>query len=195
MKNTQVVYMHGGEAFDGFWEGAQSYWVNTLAKWLQLKKGSVKKWPDRLVQDLPDQSVIKLCMPSKYNAKYEVWEKHFESQFTKFDEEVILLGWSLGANFMAKYLSENAVPFKVKSVHLVAGCYGLGGGFNLSKNFPEKLKKCEVHLYHSRDDFVVDFEDFEKYKKALPSASFHEFAHRNHFLQSDFPELIKLISS
>lgn len=195
MKNTQVVYMHGGEAFDGFWEGAQSYWGNTLSKWFQLKKGSVKKWPDRLVQDLSDRSVIKLSMPSKYNAKYVAWAKHFESAFSTFDKEVVLLGWSLGANFMAKYLSENSVPFNVKSVHLVAGCYGLGGGFDLSDDFPNKLRKYVVHLYHSKDDFVVDFNDFEKYKADLPAAVTHVFKNRNHFLQPEFPELIESLKA
>ena len=193
MKNIQVIYVHGGEAFDGFWDGFKSYWGNTLSKLFQIKKGTVSKWPDHLETSLPSQKVLKLKMPSKYNAKYAAWKTHFESQFIYFDETVMLLGWSLGANFMAKYLAENDVPFKVKSVHLVAGCFGLGGGFNLAADFPAKLEKYNVHLYHSTDDFVVDFKDFEKYKRALPKAHAHSFKNRNHFLQPTFPELVESI--
>jgi predicted alpha/beta hydrolase family esterase len=193
MKLTQVVYMHGGEAFDGFWEGMQSYVMNTTSKVFSFKKRTLKKWPDFLETDLSDRVVIKLKMPSKYNAKYAAWKHHFEAQFKDFDDTVILLGWSLGGNFMAKYLAENTPPFKIESVHLVAPCFGLGGGFWLSDDFPGRLKDLTVHLYHSKDDFVVDFSDFKKYEKALPRAKTHVFTDRNHFLQTDFPELIETL--
>jgi len=195
MKSTSVVYIHGGEAFDSFWEGVKSYTVNVCAKWFQFKKGKVSKWPDTLESELSDRAVIKLKMPAKYNAKYAAWKRHFEAQFETFEDEVILLGWSLGANFLAKYLAEHTPPFKVKAVHLVAGCYGLGGGFDLSSSFPGKLKSLPVFLYHSKDDFVVDFTDFEKYQAVLPEAKTQVFVDRNHFLQPAFPEIITQIKS
>lgn len=195
MRQTQLVFIHGGEAFDTFWEGAKSYMVNICAKWFQLKKGKALRWPDTLESELNDRRVLKLKMPAKYNAKYSAWKGYFESQFEHFEAEVILLGWSLGANFLAKYLSEHTPPFKVKAVHLVAGCYGLGGGFELSPVFPGRLKNLNVFLYHSKDDFVVDFKDFEKYKAALSKAKTQVFTDRNHFLQPAFPEIISQIKS
>jgi predicted alpha/beta hydrolase family esterase len=190
MKTSNLIYIHGGEAFDSYWEGLKSFWQEGVIKKGAFWKSRNQKWPDTLVGNLPDFEVLKLQMPAKYNAKYQAWVKHFESQFEAFDDEVTLLGWSLGAIFLAKYLAENDFPKTLKSVHLVAGCYGLGGGFELPNDFPAKLADCPVTLYHSRDDFVVDFTDFKQYQQALPKAKTLIFEDRNHFLQPEFPELI-----
>ena len=67
-------------------------------------------------------------------------------------------------------------------------------------NLPENLKKFEVQggkifIYHSKDDPVVDFADFEKYKKALPNAQTRVFTDRGHFNQEFFPELVADVKS
>lgn len=189
MKPPLIIFIHGGEAFDSWWVGLQSTVIN-YAKKLTPFKETHSKWPDRLQTELKDFSVVKLKMPAKYNAKYKTWERYFLSQTKNISTEVILLGWSLGTNFLAKYLAENKPSFTVKAVHLVAGCYGLEGGFDLPKHFPGFLVDHHVHLYHSTDDSVVDFKDFERYQQALPYAKVSVFSHRNHFLQPEFPELI-----
>lgn len=51
----------------------------------------------------------------------------------------------------------------------------------------------KLFMYQSRDDDVVLFADFEKYKKALPNASFREFDNRGHFRQDNFPEIVREI--
>ncbi len=189
MKKPQIIYVHGGESFDHTWEGFSSVVKKNLKN--IFKSGAIR-WPDNLNRELPSWSIVKLKMPGKYNAKYIDWKRHFESEINGFEKDVILLGWSLGANFLAKYLSESYYPGKIKALHLVAGCYGCAGGFGIHKKLQNISNKCEnIHLYHSKDDFVVDFKDFEKYKKMLPKANLHIFKDRNHFLQSDFPELIE----
>jgi len=47
----------------------------------------------------------------------------------------------------------------------------------------------EIFLYHSKDDFAVPYSHFLRYQKVLPSAHFRAFEDRNHFLQSEVPEL------
>ena len=195
MTQTTVIYVHGGEAFDGFWAGAKSYAVNVSSKWFSFWKTKRQKWPDTLESELSGFAVLKLKMPVKYNAKYEVWRRHFEREVSTVKGEAILVGWSLGANFLAKYLAENQTKIDVKAVHLIAGCYGLGGGFWLRDDFPDKLSGYNLHLYHSRDDFVVDFKDFERYQAVLPTAKAQVFEDRNHFLQPEFPELINAIKT
>jgi len=189
MSKPQIVYIHGGEAFDNFWSGWCSAVINYLKRPFKVPSG---RWPDGLEPNLPEFEVLKLKMPGKYNAKYATWKNYFEAQFETLNDEVVLLGWSLGANFLAKYLSENEFPKRVKAVHLVAGCYGCPGGFELNKKFPAKLST-NVYLYHSKDDFVVDFNDFERYKAKLPKAKTHVFEDRNHFLQPEFVELMDQI--
>lgn len=190
MKKPQIIYIHGGEAFDQWLPGLKSV---VLANLKNLYRHGTARWPDTLHCELPDFEIMKLKMPGKYNAKYDAWKKHFEAQFENFSDEVVLLGWSLGANFLAKYLSEEFFPKQIKAVHLVAGCYGCPGGFGLLEDFPGRLNSKPVFIYHSTDDFVVDFADSQKYKSALTEAEMQVFKDRNHFLQPEFPELISCL--
>ncbi len=191
MTSKQLIYIHGGEAFDSSWEGFSSVVQKNLKS---LFKHGTSRWPDTLHRELEGFEVIKLKMPSKYNAKYKDWKKYFEAQLADFNDEVVLLGWSLGANFLAKYLSENQLPQTIKALHLVAGCYGCPGGYGIHKKLEGVSQQCDaIHIYHSKDDFVVDFADAEKYRQQLPMASFHVFENRNHFLQPEFKELMQQI--
>jgi len=192
MQKPQLIYIPGGEVFESSLSGLWSA-LKEGAKNLFKVKGV--RWPDSLESELSNFEVTKLQMPRKNNAQYKAWQKHFEAQIPNLKDGVTLLGWSLGANFLAKYLSENDFPKSIKSVHLVAGCYGAQSGFELSKSFPGLLKNYAVHLYHSKDDFVVPFEDAEKYKTALPQAQLQVFEDRNHFLQTEFKELVDVIAA
>jgi predicted alpha/beta hydrolase family esterase len=49
----------------------------------------------------------------------------------------------------------------------------------------------KVCLFHSQDDPIVDFADFQKYRAALPEAVGKSFRNRGHFLQNRFPELVR----
>ena len=51
----------------------------------------------------------------------------------------------------------------------------------------------KLFIYQSRDDDVVQFADFGKYKKALPNANFREFKNKGHFRQKNFPEIAREI--
>lgn len=189
MTKKKLIYVHGGETFDQFLPGLKSHFIKNIKRALTAKSG---RWPDTLNQSLPEFEIVKLKMPAKYNAKYAAWEKHFESQISNFEDEVVLVGWSLGANFLAKYLSENEVKFKVSSLYLVAGCYGCSGGFGFHKKLDLVQSQCKsIYLYHSKDDFVVNFSDLAKYQKSLPQAISVVFEDRNHFLQPTFPELMQ----
>ncbi len=53
----------------------------------------------------------------------------------------------------------------------------------------------EVNVWHSKDDFIVPFEEFDLYKKFAPEAKFVAFVDKNHFLIPEFPELIDSIKS
>jgi predicted alpha/beta hydrolase family esterase len=116
------------------------------------------------------------------------------------DDGVILVGHSLGGTFLAKYLSSEHCPKKVKAAFLIAPCYdetGEGnreylGGFLPPKDkrlFTEQVK--EIFIYHSEDDDVVPFSSLADYQRDLPDATYRVFTDRGHFLQEEFPELIE----
>jgi len=194
MNKKQVITIHGGEAWNSYEEYIE-YLKNYEFTEDKFNKLFSKGWKDNLQDNLEEGFlVVSPSMPSKRNAKYLEWAIWFEKLFPYLQEGVILVGHSLGANFLTKYLSENKLPVSIEQLHLVAGCFGAGGGFELSDDLSNVEAQCgEIYIYHSKDDFVVDFSDGKKYAKALPTAHFMEFEDRNHFLQEEFPELVDKI--
>jgi predicted alpha/beta hydrolase family esterase len=130
-------------------------------------------------------------MPSGRNAKYNEWSIWFEKLFPYLNEEIILIGHSLGATFLIKYISENILPIHINQIHLVAGAICIKGGFGYNDSLDKIEKQCNnIFIYHSIDDPVVDFEDALKYQKMLTNAKFEQFEDRGHFLQEKFPEIV-----
>ena len=195
MKKRQVIYIHGGEG----WNSYEEYlaYLKTTDVIVDPREEPLKRWSKMLPESLgKDFQVLSIQMPSKQNAKYDEWKIWFERHLQFFDDAVILIGHSLGANFLVKYLSENTFPHHILSLHLVAGCFGEPGGFDLSEDLSNIEKQTEdITIYHSRDDDVVPFSAAEKYKTSLPSAKLVVFSNRGHFLGEEFPELVSAIKS
>ncbi len=197
----QIVVIHGGDTFDSYEE-----WFEYLkAKKLDFEKmkASHKEWKALLQDKLGEEyEVILPQMPNKQNARYKEWKIWFEKMIPFFEQTVIFIGHSLGAIFLAKYLSENTYPKKIAATFLVAGpfdtrdCdYSLG-----DTTLPTDLSHFEkqggsIFLYQSKDDPVVPYVDVEKYKNKLPNAIERIFDDRGHFPQQDFPEIINDIQS
>ena len=104
------------------------------------------------------------------------------------DDNAVYIGHSLGGNFLAKYFLESGK--KAQSIHLVAPCYGLGGGFDLPETLISLTRNIQnIHLWYSEDDKVVEQADFEAYKEAIPGLITHIFTDRGHFSTDTFPEI------
>ncbi len=193
----QVVVIHGGDTFKNFDE-----YITFLKEFVidSLDYFRGKNWKETLEGSLgSDFEAIVPRMPNKFNAKYEEWKIWFEKIIPLLQGEVTLVGHSLGGIFLAKFLSENDFPKKIKSLHLVAAPYDDEseeslGDFALEHNLENVSKQVsDIFIYHSRDDHVVPFHEAEKYKKAFPSATFTVFENRGHFNQENFPELVNNI--
>ncbi|MFO0743530.1 MAG: alpha/beta hydrolase [Candidatus Paceibacterota bacterium] len=190
---TSLILIHGGSTFDNY----EEYWSYLESCELSLEKINRKDWKDFLASELPEYEVIYPKMPNAKNARYSEWKLWFEKLFPLLTEEVVLVGHSLGGIFLAKYLSENTFPKKIKSLHLVAAPYDTEvikeslADFAL-ENTVEKLSDYtdKIFLYQSKDDTAVAFFDVEKYKRDLPNATLRIFEDRGHFTQEKFPELI-----
>ena len=195
----QIIAIHGGDTFETY-EQYLEFLKNFPIDFERLKK---RGWKDSLGEKLgSDFDVFIPRMPNSLNAKYPEWKIWIEKLIPFFDEEIILLGHSLGGTFIVKYLSENTLPKKIKATFLVAACYdGDNSEYSLgSFKLPEaiegfKKQAGKVFLYQSKDDDLVPFADFEKYKIALPEASARVFENRGHFGQEDFPEIVTDIKS
>lgn len=201
-EKRQVVHIHGGST----WKDHDSYleYLKTCPVSLAVQDKYKNTWYRNYYYFLDNgfYEVISPIMPLKYNAKYNEWKIWFQRYIPFLREGVILVGHSLGGLFLAKYLSENLLPVSIEQLHLVAPVYDHGG--NIKKmadfrfeDFPGKVLEgniSEIHLYHSRDDYVVPFADSEKYHQQLPGSTFHVFEDRGHFLDPEFPELFENIT-
>jgi predicted alpha/beta hydrolase family esterase len=191
----QVFVIHGGETFESYEEYLE--WLKTIE--VSLEREKIKGWKQTLSEDLGDGfEVILPEMPNPLNAKYLEWKIYFDKYIPYFQDNVILIGHSLGAIFLAKYLSENIFPKKLKAVFLLAPPYDdVDAPYSLADfTLPADLSKIgqqtkNLFLYHSKDDPVVAFQDCEKYMKALPKAKTRIFEDKQHFIRVPLPELVE----
>jgi predicted alpha/beta hydrolase family esterase len=191
----QIIVIHGGSVFDTYKE-----YIDFLKKYkLDFKKLKLKLWKENLPNRLGNGfEVISPRMPNSMNAKYKEWKIMFEKLFPFFKNNLILLGHSLGGIFLAKYLSENKFPRKIKATFLVAAPYDDKttkdslGDFKLPKKLDKFQKQGgKIFLYQSKDDLSVSLVDLKKYKKSLPEAEVVMFRKKGHFNQVEFPEIVK----
>jgi len=147
---------------------------------------------------MPGVDVLLPTFPNGYNAVYDEWVVYFEKLIPFFGDDVRLVGHSLGAMFLAKYLNEKPLARKVRQLVLIAGGYDddsyedLGSfGVSSAANVPKSAD--EVHLFHSKDDFVVPYAELAKFEKDMPTATVHSFDDRAHFNGETFPELLELL--
>lgn len=196
----QIIVIGGGDEFPTY-EAYFSFLKNFKVENIDyFKRG--RDWKANLQEALGDtHEVLIPRMPNSNNAKYVEWVIWFEKLFPFLNDEVILVGHSLGASFLAKYLSEEQFPKKILATFLVSGPYDSDGNRPMVEfTLPHSLALLEeqggiISLYHSKDDPVVAFSELAKYQKALPSAKITVFDGRKHFNQESFPEIVADIQS
>ena len=116
--------------------------------------------------------------------------------FLFLQDEVILVGHSMGGTFLAKYLSENLFPKKIAKLVLTAPAHNQTrevGDFVLGELGKVLEQVEEIHLCHSEDDPVVPFSEMSVFESQLPRAQTHTFSDRKHFNDPHFPELVEIL--
>ncbi|MDD5083689.1 MAG: alpha/beta hydrolase [Candidatus Moranbacteria bacterium] len=189
----QIWLIHGGEAFDTY----EDYLENLKSTEVTLDFLLSRGWKSTIQSSIGEgYRVIAPRMPSGGNAKYVEWKIWFEKLIPFMTTETVLVGHSLGGIFLAKYLSEEMMPVKVRATFLIAAPFDTEGMEESLGDFslPEDMSRLpqqggEVVLYQSKDDPVVPFAQVEKYRAKLPSAKARIFTDKQHFNQETFPEL------
>ncbi|USN58602.1 MAG: alpha/beta hydrolase [Candidatus Peribacteria bacterium] len=197
----QVIFIRGGEAFDTkeeFYHYLQTREFNPFEHH--------RNWRDWIAWALSENyDAMTPVMPNKQWADYTAWKIWFERHLVYLNNEpLILIGHSLGATFLLKYLSENNFPKIISQLHIVSPVHNNDGlasetisTFELDDtkipNIESKAEK--IFLYHSKDDPVVPFHHGQSVAKLLPNAQFLQFENRLHFNQPAFPELLENINN
>ena len=192
----QVWVFHGGSSFDSY-ERYLHALMSSAPDYERLKKSD--KWREWLSDSMPESDVLLPNLPNGQNAVYDEWRIVFEKLIPLFSDDVSLVGYSLGAMFLAKYLDEHPLQAKVRRICLVAPGYDDDstedlGSFRVAsaRRLPESSD--EIHLFHSEDDPVVPFGELTKFRADLPTAIVHTFTDRGHFFQPTFPELLDILN-
>ncbi len=157
-----------------------------------------KSWKLWLAEQLPDDDVLVPNMPTPGNANYEEWVILFKKILPLLHDGVILVGHSLGAMFLAKYLQQNSLDITVSKLILISGGYDDDsledlGSFGVESATHLSERADEVHLFHSTDDPVVPFTELAKFQADLPTAISHILDGRGHFNDTEFPELLDVL--
>ena len=104
----QVVVIHGGTTFDTH-EEYISFLKNREASIEKFK--TQKDWKNSLEKELgTDFEIFVPRMPNGTDARFEEWKIWLERMIPFLDDDVILVGHSLGGIFLAKYLAKNLFP-------------------------------------------------------------------------------------
>ncbi len=192
----QVFVIQGGNSFNSH----ESYIEDLTHSPIDYDrlKYSPRWFTQGLSLSLTEFDVLTPSMPNRQNAVYDEWKILFEKLIPYFNKDTQIIGHSLGAMFLAKYLQETTLAEKVHRLLLVSGGYDDEqeeelGSFKVTGASGVQASAEEVHLFHSKDDFVVPFGELAKFQADLPSAVSHIFDDRGHFLQAEFPELYELL--
>ena len=134
-------------------------------------------------------------MPGADSPEYGAWRDHISQELAALSGEAILVGHSLGASVLMKYVSEEAVERPIAGLFLVAPPYWGAvdwevGEYELHPDFASKLPEgLPVFFYHGSDDEVVPFAHLALYAEKLPRATVREFVGRGHQLGDDLSEV------
>ncbi len=191
----QVLIIHGGSSFKSY----QAY--RTDLEHMQLNYDRLlpqQKWRTWIAEQMPEADILLPTMPNGYNANYDEWVIYFEKILPFLNNDVRLVGHSLGAMFLVKYLHDHVLTHKVRQLILIAPGYDdesseEPGSFKISSAKGLDDSASEIHFFHSKDDSIVPYTELAKFVKDLPGASYHRFEDCGHFNDTTFPELLRLL--
>lgn len=168
---TQVLFIHGGDE-DGY--------------------GAAKKMAASLTAALGSNYEVNYPqMESDESVSDFGWPQQIDEYINKSEGNIILVGHSLGASTILRYLSETDTRKKISGVFLLAPPFWSGDedwkkGLILQDGFAGKLPaNTPIFLYYCLDDDVVPFDQFSSYRQKMPQATFRQFKKGGHQFNDD----------
>ena len=193
---TQILHIHGGNSFSSY-DAYLDDLKNSPIDYERLKPR--QRWRDWLVAQLsPNDEYLAPTFPNSANAQYDEWVIYFEKLIPFLRDDAIIIGHSLGAMFLMKYLHQHELPVTLSKLILIAGQHGANGNedvgaFAVISAEGVERSATEVHLFHSEDDPVVPYDSLDKILADIPSAIAHRYTDQAHFNGPVFPDLLSVI--
>lgn len=123
--------------------------------------------------------------------------KQIDKEISSLNCPIILIGHSLGASMLLKYISEKEIKNDVLGVFLLATPFWKGDedwkqGLTLKENFIACLpKSTPIFFYHSKDDHEIPFSHFNDYQKLIKQANYREIEKGGHQFNNDLSVVAK----
>jgi hypothetical protein len=143
-------------------------------------------------------------MPNEDDVPFEEWCQTIEAELAVLPGPVVLVGHSMGASVLIKWVTERLNGQVIAGVYLVAGPFWGGDGWRyegyeelmLPPEISSRLpKSMPVYLYHCRDDEIVPFDHLALYAQALPQAIARVFEAGGHQLNEDLSAVARDIEA
>lgn len=179
--NKQVLFIQGGGGPEDY--AADAKLVASLQE--SLGRAYAVHYPF-----LPDES------EPDYGRK-----KQIEQQVSLIKGDVIVVGHSLGASMLLKYLSESELSNKIVGAFLIATPFWQGDeawkqGLKLQPDFARRLPgNVPLFFYHSQDDEEVAVDHLVLYAQTLPQATIRRITKGGHQLNNDLSAVAQDILS
>ena len=141
-------------------------------------------------------------LPDPDDPHYEPWSERIGQILEETDEQLVVVGHSLGGSVVLKRLAEAGGHEHIAGLVLVATPFwGREEEWELEWALPEGWSGAETalprtFLFHSSDDEVIPFAHLQRYAELLPDASVHPLAGNGHlFDRGDLSEILEAIRS
>jgi predicted alpha/beta hydrolase family esterase len=139
-------------------------------------------------------------MPEEDSATNADWKALIERELATLDDHMVLVGHSVGASVLLKYLSEVRPDKPIIALFLLATPYWGADDFwtweeaRLPEDVAAKLASIpHISLYHNRDDEVVPFAHLALHAAKLPQATIRELDRGGHQFGNDLTEVAEAI--
>jgi uncharacterized protein len=152
----------------------------------------------------PEYTVHCPAMPDEANAPYALWKRQIEQEMSRMQWPIVLVGHSVGASIIMKWMSEQEPRQPLAGIFLLAAPFWGGRGWRydgyeelaLRAAFATRLPQgTPLFLYHSRDDEVVPFAHLALYAEQLPQAIVRALDGRGHQFNDDLTDVAADIMS
>lgn len=127
---------------------------------------------------------------------YAMWKKLFHAEINIKNEPLLIIGHSLGASMLLKYLSEENTCNFFSGLFLIATPFwGVNNweveDFVIRDEFKSKFKNMpSVYFYHSKNDEIVPFNHLSIYKKLFSNSTGRVLSGNDHAFTNGLPELV-----
>jgi uncharacterized protein len=139
-------------------------------------------------------------MPDEDDPNFELWRRDIENELALLREDIIVVGHSVGAYILLRFLVEQHVEHSLAGIFLIAMPFIGGKGWQLEgaleKSFATKLPRhTPIFLYHCQDDTVIPFEHLRLYEQEIPQATVRIINEGGHQLNNDLSKVAEDIKS